>query len=62
VALVCTFGRRGSRDVIASFTAESRVAADADHMQSVVAAFERATGDALSQLAAGVAAPGRPAP
>jgi cholesterol transport system auxiliary component len=62
VALVCTLGRRGSRDVITSFTAESRVTADADHMQSVVAAFERATGAALSQLAAGVPAPGRAAP
>jgi ABC-type uncharacterized transport system auxiliary subunit len=62
VALVCTLGRRGSRDVIASITAESRVNADADRMQSVVAAFERATGDALSQLAAGVPAPGRAGP
>jgi hypothetical protein len=62
VALVCTLGRRGSRDVITSFTAESRVTADADHMQAVVAAFEGATGAALSQLAAGVPAPGRAAP
>jgi cholesterol transport system auxiliary component len=62
VALVCTLGRRGSRDVITSFTAESRVTADADRMQPVVAAFERATGAALSQLAAGVPAPGRIAP
>lgn len=61
VALVCTLGRRGSGDVIASFTADSRVSADADHMQAVVAAFERATGDALSQLAASVPAPGRAA-
>jgi cholesterol transport system auxiliary component len=57
VALVCSLGRRGSRDVIASFSADSRVTAAADRMQSVVAAFERATGEALSQLAAGVPAP-----
>jgi len=57
VALVCTLGRRTDRDVIASFDADSRVTADADRMQSVVAAFERATGEALSQLAADVALP-----
>ena len=58
VALVCTLGRRGNRDVIVSFGAESKVTADADRMQSVVAAFERATGDALSQVAANVSVPG----
>jgi len=57
VALVCTLGRRTDRDVIVSFGAESSVTADADRMQSVVAAFERATGDALSQLAANVPVP-----
>jgi cholesterol transport system auxiliary component len=58
VALVCTLGRRGNRDVMVSFGAESKVTADADRMQSVVAAFERATGDALSQVAANVSVPG----
>jgi cholesterol transport system auxiliary component len=58
VALVGTLGRRTDRDVIVSFGAESSVTADADRMQSVVAAFERATGDALSQLAANVSVPG----
>jgi cholesterol transport system auxiliary component len=58
VALVGTFGKRGSRDVLASFAADSRVSADADRLQAVVAAFERATGDALSQLAAEVPVPG----
>ena len=58
VALVCTLGRRTDRDVIASFDADSRVTADADRMQSVVAAFERATGAALSQLAANLSVPG----
>jgi cholesterol transport system auxiliary component len=57
VALVCTLGRRGNREVIISFTADSQVSAAADRMQAVVAAFEHATGDALSQLAAGIAAP-----
>jgi len=60
VALVCTFGKRGSRDVLVSFTAESRVSADADRLQAVVAAFERATGDALSQMAAGLPVAGKP--
>jgi cholesterol transport system auxiliary component len=62
VALVCTLGKRGSRNVIVSFTAESQVTADADRMQSVVAAFERASGNALSQLAADLPAPGAAPP
>jgi ABC-type uncharacterized transport system auxiliary subunit len=62
VALVCTLGRRASRDAIASFTAESRVTADADHMQSVVAAFERATGETLAQIAANISVPATPKP
>ncbi|HXL98273.1 MAG TPA: ABC-type transport auxiliary lipoprotein family protein [Steroidobacteraceae bacterium] len=57
VALVCTLGKRGNRDVIVSFSAESKLTADADRMQAVVAAFERATGDALSQIAANVSVP-----
>jgi len=52
VALVCTLGKRGTRQVLVSFTAESEVRAEADRMQAVVAAFEQATGQALSQLAA----------
>jgi len=57
VALVCTLGKRGNRDVIVSFTAESQVKADTDRMQAVVAAFEQATGDALSQMAANTSLP-----
>ena len=57
VALVGTFGKRGSRDALASVAADSRVSAEADRLQSVVAAFERATGDALSQIAAEVPEP-----
>ena len=56
VALVGSLGRRGGRDVIVC-SADSKVTAAADRMQSVVAAFERATGDALSQLIAGLPAP-----
>jgi cholesterol transport system auxiliary component len=57
VELICTFGKRASRDVIVSFTAQSRVAAEADRLQAVVAAFERATADALTQMAANVSVP-----
>jgi cholesterol transport system auxiliary component len=57
VALLGTLGRRANREVVVSVSAESQVRADADSMQAVVAAFERATGDALSQLAASAAPP-----
>jgi cholesterol transport system auxiliary component len=57
VALVATLGRRGKRDVIVSCSADSQVKAEADRMQAVVAAFEQATGEALSQLAAQIAPP-----
>ncbi len=57
VALVGTLGRRGARSVAASFTARSAVMADADRMQAVVAAFERATDAALAQLATQLAPP-----
>jgi len=57
VALVCTLGKHGNREVIVSFTADSQVTADADRMQSVVAAFERATGDALTQIASNISVP-----
>lgn len=57
VALEASLGRRGKRDIIVSCSADSQVKADADRMQAVVAAFEQATGDALSQLAARIAPP-----
>ena len=57
VSLIGTLGRRGNRDAVVSFTAEGQVRADADRMQAVVAAFERATADALSQLAANAVLP-----
>ena len=52
-------GRRGTRDAVASFSADSAAAAQSDRMQAVVAAFEQATGEVLSQLAAD-AAPAQP--
>jgi len=58
VALVGTLGKRGSRAVLASVTAQSTALASADRLQAVVAAFERATGDALSQLAGELPPPG----
>ncbi len=57
VELVCALGGRTSRRVIESFAATSAVAADADRMQAVVAAFEQATNAMLAQLASGVAPP-----
>jgi len=57
VALVCTLGRRAARNVVVSYTAHSEVVAGADRMRAVVAAFERATGDALAQMAAAIVPP-----
>jgi len=62
IVLVCTLGRRSNRDTEVAFAAESRVKADADRMQAVIAAFERAAGDAIAQLAANIAPPEPPAP
>lgn len=56
VTVVASLGRRSDRSVIASFTAQSAVRADADRMQSVIAAFEQATGAVLAQLMSGIAA------
>jgi cholesterol transport system auxiliary component len=61
IVLVCTLGSRSNRDAEVAFTAESRVKADADRMQAVIAAFERAAGDAIAQLAANIAPPEPPA-
>jgi len=62
VALVCTLGRRADRTVAASFTVRSAVMANADRMQAVVAAFERASAAALVQLAARLAPPSKESP
>jgi cholesterol transport system auxiliary component len=60
VALDASLGRRGKRDIIVSCSADAQVKADSDRMQAVVAAFEQATGEALAQLAARIAAPAAP--
>lgn len=52
VELICSFGKRSDRGVLASFTAESEVRADADRLQSVVAAFDLASAQVLAQMAA----------
>ncbi len=51
VQLLATLGQRADRSLLASFAAESRKSA-ANRMQSVVAAFQDALGEALNQLAA----------
>jgi cholesterol transport system auxiliary component len=55
VQLLATLGARADRALLTSFTAESRKSASANRMQSVVAAFQGAVSEALSQLAAQIA-------
>lgn len=50
VVLEATHGRRSQREVLRTLRAESRVAASADRMTAVVAAFNAALADALAQL------------
>jgi cholesterol transport system auxiliary component len=57
VTVQCSLGRRSDRTVIVSFAAHSSVQADADRMQAVIAAFEQATAQALSQVAANIVPP-----
>jgi len=56
VVLDATIARRGDRAVLAAFTAEASSAAAEDRMSAIIAAFERATGSALSQVAGTAAA------
>ena len=51
VVLDCTIGRREGRDVVATFVAEGMASAAANRLSDVVAAFEQASGAALSALA-----------
>jgi cholesterol transport system auxiliary component len=60
VALACMLGQRVARSVVSSFTVSGTAAADADRMQAVVAAFQRATDEALGQLTARLAPPALP--
>lgn len=52
VVLVCTLGRRSDGTVLASWRPEGRATAAEDRMQAVIAAFQRATDEALTQLSA----------
>lgn len=55
VQLLATLGHQGDRSLVSSVSAESEVAAAANRMQSVVAAFQDAVDRALTQLATGLA-------
>jgi cholesterol transport system auxiliary component len=50
VVLDCSLGRGAGREVIASFAAQGTATAGGDRMREVVAAFEQATGAALTSL------------
>jgi cholesterol transport system auxiliary component len=50
VVLDCSLGRRAEGEVIASFVAQGTATAGGDRMREVVAAFEQATGAALTSL------------
>jgi cholesterol transport system auxiliary component len=50
VVLDCIIGKRENREVLASFIAEGTVAATANKMSAVVAAFESATNVAIDSL------------
>ena len=50
VVLDCTVGRRQGREVLATFTVAGSAAAGTNHLSQVVAAFEQATGAALTAL------------
>jgi cholesterol transport system auxiliary component len=50
VVFHCTVGRREGRDVIATFTASGSAPAAENRLSAVVAAFETATGQALTAL------------
>ena len=51
VMLDCIIGRRQGREVLSTFTVAGSAAASTNHMSQVVAAFEQATGTALTALA-----------
>ncbi len=51
VQLLATLGQRADRKVLASVSADSSVPAVENRMQAVVAAFQKATAAALSELA-----------
>jgi ABC-type uncharacterized transport system auxiliary subunit len=62
VVLDCTLGKRAGRDVLATYVAQGTASAAGNRMSEVVAAFEQASGAALSSLAQQTAAAVRAAP
>ena len=54
VALDCVLGRRGGSEVLASFSAEGTMDAEANRVGSLVAAFEAAAATALESMANGI--------
>ena len=52
VSLSCMLGRRADRELIAAFPAEASASAAANHLSSVVAAFQQAADAALAAAAA----------
>lgn len=59
VVFDATVARRGDRAVLSAFTVEASSVASEDRMSSIVAAFERAAGEALSLLGDRAIAEGR---
>jgi cholesterol transport system auxiliary component len=51
VSLDCAIGRRASRELLATFSAEGTAPAGANRVSAVVGAFEQATNASLDQLA-----------
>ncbi|MGH8287998.1 MAG: ABC-type transport auxiliary lipoprotein family protein [Steroidobacteraceae bacterium] len=59
VTLDCTLGAEGARTIAASFAAAGSAAASANKLSDVVAAFQRATDQALASMSRQVAAAAR---
>jgi ABC-type uncharacterized transport system auxiliary subunit len=56
VALDCTLGRHRDRELLASFSAQGSAVASEDRLNEVVAAFQTATGTAMTELARALSA------
>jgi len=59
VVLDCTLGAREGREMVASFVAQGSATAGGDHMSEVIAAFETASGAALTSMSSQAAAAAR---
>jgi cholesterol transport system auxiliary component len=58
VVIDATVARRSDRALLAAFTVEASAAASEDRMSAIVAAFERAVGQAMADIARGAAGAG----